>query len=56
MSTDFEVYPCTEINFSFGDLLAEFKKNIKNFLKKMIYILTLMFLQEFITAKRNIIK
>lgn len=31
MSADFEVYPCTEINFSFGDLLAEFKKNIKDF-------------------------
>ena len=34
MSAYFEVYPCTEINFSFDDLLAEFKKNIKNFLKK----------------------
>ncbi len=31
MSADFEVYPCTEINFSFGDLLAEFNKNIKDF-------------------------
>ena len=39
MSADFEVYSCTEINFSFGDLLAEFKKNIKNFfLKNDIHI------------------
>ncbi|QSI03979.1 hypothetical protein [Treponema pedis] len=39
MSADFAVYPCNEINFSFGDLLAEFKKNIKDFfLKNDIHI------------------
>ncbi len=54
MSAYFTIYPGNNRNILFGDLLEEFKKNIKDFfLKNDIYISTLMCMRVFIIPKGN---